>query len=195
MIFWLGRDTTGTGEISEGESTTAAIAPSPNKPAETVGIQQGDTGLTGVPPLPTEIISPSPIVLPTMTSSPLPPSATPQTYILLFARRGEDSLLIANRSSSPFPLGQLRIGDGRGAITGSEWGVDSLQPGACVIAWKDRGKPKLPDVECEKVEPYLTRSGSERFWVETFNVYYADALVARCLENEGRCEITMTALQ
>ncbi len=124
------------------------------------------------------------------------PTPTPQEspeYELLIVTRGEDSLFVINLSPVPFPLGPLRLGDGGGAIDGSQWGIEMLQSGQCVTVWKQSGNPRAADNDCERVGTRLTRAGPERFWKSTFSVYYADAPVGICQESAARCEISIPA--
>ncbi len=64
-----------------------------------------------------------------------------------------------------------------------------LQPDACVTAWKDGGNPRPADRDCNQVGTHLIRHGPERFWKSTFNVYYAQDLVATC--DTESCAVTV----
>jgi hypothetical protein len=114
-------------------------------------------------------------------------AAASNPYELLIATHKEDSLFVVNQSAQPFPLARLRLGDGEGAISGSEWEIDRLAPGACVAAWKDSGKPKTPDVTCSEVGVHLIRAGKARFWKSGFPVYFDGELVDIC--NPDACAI------
>ena len=123
-------------------------------------------------------------------------SATPNvvtlmatSFELLIAKRGEDSLFVINQGESGFPLSSLRLGEGQGAISGVEWGMDVLQPGQCVTAWKDNGKPKSPDVDCDPVGANLTRGKADRFWKSSFEVFYNEQAVFTC--SSDWCTITI----
>jgi serine/threonine protein kinase len=198
LIPRLGSPASGAREMPEDETTPAWITLAPGRATERIGAQSGDNGPTSAPPPSTEMLAataaqiPMPAATTSPTSSPVPPTATAEAYILLFVKRGEDSLLVQNLSSSPFPLDQLHIGDGRGVIDGSEWGVGSLQPGACVVALKEGRKSRVPDIQCEEVGPRLKRSGPERFWKSTFSIYYADTQIGKCPEDQQQCQITLS---
>jgi hypothetical protein len=110
-------------------------------------------------------------------------------YDLLIAYASHDSLFVVNVSADPIPLALLRLGDGPGAINGSEWGLDSLAPNECVTVWKAQGPAQPPDVTCQKVGQRLTRRGTDRFWTSAFAVYYRDEPVATC--DTDTCAITL----
>ncbi len=124
-------------------------------------------------------------------------SATPDmmttranNFELLIAKKGEDSLFVINQGTSGFPLSALRLGEGQGAISGVEWGVDVLLPGQCVAAWKDNGKPKSPDVDCDMVGANLTRGKADRFWKSSFAVFYGEQAVLTC--GSDRCTMIVS---
>jgi hypothetical protein len=139
---------------------------------------------------------------PTETPTPLPPptleptdtkepTANPMrdTYTLLFAKRGEDSLFVVNESALAFPLEALRLGDGEGAINGREWGIDTLAPGECVTAWRNGGKPQPPKISCAQVGKRLIRRSAERIWKSAFKVYYLGEQAGNCAE--AQCMIAI----
>lgn len=137
-------------------------------------------------PSPTALVlAPNPtqfVLAPTVAGMAPEVSSGGTGYQLVVATHGEDSLFVINQTTDrALPLAPLQLGDGGGAISGSEWGVDALQPGSCVTAWKDGGNPESPNVSCARVGPDLTRDGPERFWKErSFNVYYNGALLGAC---------------
>lgn len=108
---------------------------------------------------------------------------------LLLVKRGEDSLFVVNQGETGVALSSLQVGEGEGAISGAEWGVDVLAPGQCVAAWKDGGNPKSPDVDCDLVGAHLTRGGKERFWKSSFEVFYGEQMQSMC--SSDRCPITI----
>jgi hypothetical protein len=139
---------------------------------------------------PTETPTPSPSLTPEPTAT-TEPTATPvrDAYTLLIAKRGEDSLFVVNASARAFPLEALRLGDGASAINGREWGVDPLEPGECVTAWRKGGKPQPPNISCTQVGKRLTRSRAQRFWTSAFKVYYLGEQVGNCVD--AQCTITI----
>ncbi|HET7091314.1 MAG TPA: protein kinase, partial [Anaerolineae bacterium] len=155
----------------------AAVTPSPSpSPTSSPTPTPTSSPTLTMTPSPTDTTTPSPThtLTPTDTSTPTSvPTATavPGTYALLIARRGDDSLFVINESTLAFPLAPLRLANDRAAINGSDWGVDMLEPGACVTAWKDSGNPQPPrGINCREVGS-LTRDGPNRFWKDDFNVY------------------------
>ncbi len=195
--LWLGRDRGGEATIAE-QTQTAQF-----RMAATAGtaLNTPSTPVTGfdvtLPPSPTLFVPGSlagteqPAQTPTLyvppSRTPLP-TATSDVYRLLFATAREDSLFIMNHSSEAFPLSRLRVGDGDGAILGSEWDLVSLPSGACVAVWKSSGNPVSPDIDCEPIGDRLTRSGNERFWKDSFNIYFDNTLITTC---RNRCEVTI----
>ena len=148
-------------------------------------------------PTPTYAATPTPTPAPTATATPSQTSAPiatpvppPLVYKLLIATRSDDSLFVVNESAAGFPLGPLRLGDGHGAINGTDWGIDTLANGDCVTAWQDSGNPKPPaGVKCTQVGS-LTRSKPDRFWSSSFEVYYLGNPVRTC--KPGQCSVNIT---
>jgi serine/threonine protein kinase len=135
--------------------------------------------------------SPSPVqtatatrpVSPTPIFADLPTIQTPTkvVYTLVIATHTDESLLVFNQSNIPIPLDTLQIGDGRQAIQGSDWKLSTLNPGECIVALKDKGKPKLPDLQCQQVAKLETAS----FWRGPFNIYYNGQKLLTCSNENG----------
>jgi tRNA A-37 threonylcarbamoyl transferase component Bud32 len=177
VAAWIGQ--LGNERAVKGAATETIMAPG-------AGIPSTPTLMATLPP--TEA-----------TATPLPsPSAPPEAtavpvtgYELLLATRGDDSLFVVNRSDWALPLAPLSVGNEQGQIQGEEWGLAALLPGDCVTAWKDSGRPRQPDVECNQVGERLQRSGRERFWKESFSVYYQGQEVGQCRKNDRACIVTI----
>ncbi len=115
-------------------------------------------------------------------------------FNLLFATRGNDSLLLVNMGPDGFPLAAIQLGDGPSAVLGEQWDLRRLNTGECVGVWKDRGKPKAPnDVKCDEVGERLERGASKNFWNAPFAVYYAGIQVGSCDPEEGYCTLIVEA--
>jgi hypothetical protein len=121
-----------------------------------------------------------------------PPSPTPADYELLIVTNGGESLFLMNRSSQPFPLGPLFLGEDDEGVNGTEWEVNQLQPGDCVTIWRGNGRPEAPDIECEVVGARLTRRGNQIFWNNDFEVLYNDEEIGSCEEDDEECLITFS---
>ncbi|MBN1135844.1 MAG: serine/threonine protein kinase [Anaerolineae bacterium] len=139
-----------------------------------------------------------PILIPTVGASSQvgePTSAAgtmPIVFELRLVRNREDSLFVINQTADGgFPLEPLQLGDGRRTIHGSEWGVAILDTGACVTAWKDGGNPQPPAVTCTLVGERIVRRGPERFWKDSYNVYYAGVLVGTCTSDD--CTVSIVS--
>jgi hypothetical protein len=116
-----------------------------------------------------------PTPTPPAPATPVAPAEEPPSYDLLIVKQGEDSLFVVNQSSQAFPLAPLSLGDDKGVINGSDWGVEQLESGACVTAWKDGGNPERPSVTCTEVGQHLTRDGEKRFWICLIRGYLSTA--------------------
>jgi hypothetical protein len=165
-------------------SATAGSTPTASATAGSTPTAGATAGSTPTTASPQEETATSPSV-----------TATPQvaeevaTYELLIATHGDDSLFVVNQGAEPFPLGPLRLGDGKGAVGGAEWGVDALGNGDCVAVWKDKGKPKSPaGLSCNEIGEHLTRDGRNCFWKEAFDIYYREEKIANC--SAKSCSIT-----
>jgi hypothetical protein len=85
------------------------------------------------------------------------------------------------------------LGDGQGTIQGTDWGVNQLAGGECVTAWKDNIGRDLPQgLNCELVGERLVRGGKDRFWKETFRIYYNDARIGTCEKDQTECLIRIS---
>jgi hypothetical protein len=148
-----------------------------------------NTAITPEPsPTPPPPVEATPIPQPTLT--PEVPVAgnteNPLNYELLIAKRGDDSLFLVNQSIMPLPLGPLQLSADRRILNGADWGITELQSGDCISAWKDKGNPKAPDVSCNEVER-RTIGNKDRFWKESFEVYYGGQWLADCPKDQERC--------
>jgi tRNA A-37 threonylcarbamoyl transferase component Bud32 len=128
------------------------------------------------------------------TELPLTATATaePLVYTLLIAKNKDDSLFVVNQGAAPFPLAALQLGSGDRWLNGNDWGVATLGNGECVSAWKDKGKPKAPDVTCNELSR-LTLEGKQRFWKDAFEIRYQEQLLQTCGKDEKSCTVTITA--
>jgi hypothetical protein len=106
---------------------------------------------TAEPPTPTLTVAVEAAAPPTSTPepptpTPEPPTATPTPtvppapqYSLVIARGERDSLFLINPTELPLPLAGLALGNDEGFIEGTDWDVDELAGGACVVAVKQSG--------------------------------------------------------
>lgn len=99
---------------------------------------------------------------------------------------------MVNLTTEAFPLGSLRLGDGKDATNGPDWGIAMLENGACVVAWKDEGDPQAPEgLTCNEVGELLTRRKQDRFWKDEFHIYYDEELIGTCEEDQEQCSINI----
>ena len=106
---------------------------------------------------------------------------TSEFHLLLVLQKA-DTLLVTNQGTAGLPLAQLRFGDGKNELIGSEWGAEILQPGQCVAVWKKEGKKGASPQEqqCQLVGKILERNAPDKFWGSPFAVYFQDVLVDTC---------------
>ncbi|MBN1311177.1 MAG: protein kinase [Anaerolineae bacterium] len=160
-------------------------APSPTLQAQPIE-EAGSTVDAAAQALP----SPSP----SLTPIPFTPTPEPVTYTLWLGKRGDESLFVMNQSPAGLPLASLQIGDGKGSVKGTEWGLEFLGQGECVTVWgKKDNDAKAPEgIDCTQVGKALDRRGKERFWEEAFPVYYAGREVGVCSKGEDICVISFS---
>jgi serine/threonine protein kinase len=200
LALFLLRNNNNPGEVAE--ATPAAIvevvattAPT-TEPAAAVEVVATTAPTTEVE---NTVIAPEPSptpppaeATPTPQPTPLPQvpvignTENPLNYELLIAKRSDDSLFVVNQTILPLPLPPLQIHANGRVINGADWDIAELQSGDCISAWKEQGKPKAPDVTCNEVER-RTIGNKDRFWKESFEVYYGGQWLADCQKDEERC--------
>lgn len=212
LFFWPG----GADTAAEPAATQATRAKSASAAPEVIATPTGSRHKSTSTPLPATatvtpqkaaqaaVVEASETPPPTPTKSPTP--AGPTSYTLVIAKHGEDSLFVVNQTEVSFPITRLSLGKGKENIDGEAWRVKSLASGTCVTAWKEEGEgngkgrgngnnkkaPQAPEgVTCSPVGERLTRKGKERFWKETFEVYFDQAQVGTCPKNQDICPITI----
>ena len=169
---------TSTGTPTASPTSTMTFTPTPSPTSTPTSTR-----------LPTATFTPTETVTPSPTPS-IPPG--PENYELLIAKKGEESLFVVNQTGEAFPLAPLRLGDGKNAINGTDWEIDELQNEACVTAWKDTRKSQPPEgITCDQVGKSLTCGKRERFWKESFNVYYDKELIGTCKKDQTQCPISI----
>jgi hypothetical protein len=104
-----------------------------------------------------------------------------------------DSLIVINWGTVGIPLALFRFGTGNNMLSGSEWGIDILQPGQCVTVIKGEGKFESPGGDqCVLVGKHLVRSGPEKFWAAPFDVYFQGVSVATCDTKKTLCDFLIS---
>jgi tRNA A-37 threonylcarbamoyl transferase component Bud32 len=195
-LFLLGRGLFGA-QTKPTASPSAAVLAGPSGRATTTLLASAvapPTTAPGASPSPLPSLTPDALltIAPPTATPTSPPMPTAQVYSLLALTHKEDSLLLVNQSSLPFPLAALRLGDGPAALLGSAWGLADLAPGACVAVVKDTGNPKLPKFDCP-LAARLERGSGQRFWTASFNIYYAEQLLMQCQGDDNKpCAFTVT---
>jgi hypothetical protein len=120
------------------------------------------------------------------------PTSTLVSYELLIVRAGDgNSIVVINLTANEFPLALLQLGEGNGALTGSQWGVVNLANGACVGAWKAGEAPNVPGgLNCQMAGNPLELKKKDLFGGESFLVYYDGKQVGECDKNQNQCSIS-----
>jgi serine/threonine protein kinase len=131
----------------------------------------------------------------TFTPAPILPVQTkaPASYQLLIVRAGDgNSIVVFNQSADVFPLRLLQIGKGNGALSGASWGVDNLNRGECVGAWKAGEAHNVPGgVNCQLVANRELKK-KDLLGDAAFAVYYNGKQVGQCDRNQNQCSIKFT---
>ena len=131
----------------------------------------------------------------TLTFTPAPilpvPTDVPAIYQLLIVRAGDGNIIVVlNEGKGEFPLNFLQLGKGNSALSGASWGVDNLNAGECVGAWKAGEAHQVPGgLNCQLVGNQLERKKKDLFGGEAFVVYYDGKQVGTCDKNQNQCSI------
>jgi serine/threonine protein kinase len=164
---------------------TWAISPTLDQPAGIPTILSG-TQTASFSPIHTLTATPALTETPTLT----PTRDLGLTIDLLLAKYKDDSLLVINEGLIPLPLEPLLLKNFIGEVSGQAWEVEMLQQGDCVAAWKDTGRPKMPEkVDCKIVGERLEFESGDRFWATTYKVYYDDVEIGSCVGSSDQCQI------
>jgi hypothetical protein len=112
-------------------------------------------------------------------------------YSLLIVKQGEEgemSVLVINQSPYALPMAEFSMGNDRGEINGAALGVDALEAGACVAAWKARGNAEAPSgTECNLVADLGV--SPPVFWGKDMDIEFAGEVVGTCGEGVLECSI------
>ncbi len=192
-------EATPTGQTeTEANALVTAEPPAAAAAVETIPTGQTETEAnalaTAEPSAAAAALDNQPTVEATLPPTEPPPTATaePLVYTLLIAKNKDDSLFVVNQGAAPFPLAALQLGRGDRWLNGNDWGVAILGNGECVSAWKDKGRPKAPDVTCNELSR-LTLEGKQRFWKDAFEIRYQEQPLQTCGKDEKSCTVTITA--
>ncbi|MCB0164772.1 MAG: serine/threonine protein kinase [Anaerolineae bacterium] len=193
-FFWLrssGDETVAeNGAVAVEANSDPAEAIDPNAGAETGAASQpaepaaqtGSNSQAGSEPDPAVAAQPPAAEV----NNPQPPP----TYELLLAKHKGDSLFLVNQSDRPFPLGPLQMASSDRLLNFSDVGLATLASGECISAWKDKGKPKAPDVTCNEVGR-VSVGNKNRFWEKSFEIYYGGQRLNTCEEKQDRCQVSI----
>jgi hypothetical protein len=123
--------------------------------------------------------------------SPTFPNDVPENSDFVIVANGEENLFVVNVGEADLPLGQLRLGNEMGDVNGDEWGIKSIWPGECVSMWQDGGNPLRPEgLSCDQVGDELIRPRPVRFWKTSFDIYYDEELVGKCVVDMDTSKLT-----
>ncbi len=203
VVVWLiSRNQAGLGlgqslPLAEPSATETVVSALPTVTPTPDHVVEIDERPEATPTFTVTRVAPTLSIVPTSTTTPLPTlvpaPAIPVDYDLRIVKRGDESLFLVNQTTEPFPLVWLRLGDGNGAVYGTEWGIETLESGACVAVWKDKDDPQPPDgLTCgDPVGERLVRGGKEIFWKEGFNFYYGGELIGACAGDQLECAFSI----
>jgi hypothetical protein len=112
----------------------------------------------------------------------------PQRYKLVIKYQAREGIFIMNQNDDGFPLTFLRLSNDKGAVTGEDWGIDRLEPGSCLVAWKDDKEVKAPDgLDCVNIDEPLLFEKGRRFWESKFTIAYGNETLGECEEKDKIC--------
>jgi hypothetical protein len=114
------------------------------------------------------------------------------TLTLRLVRSGQSGLVLINDTGSTLPLSPLRLGEGDGAVQGTDWSIPELASGSCAAVWRDKGEVDAPEGECAQLAPPVVRDRRGRFWLHDFAIFYGEEHVASCPRSADECPITIT---
>ena len=105
----------------------------------------------------------------------------PQRYKVQVAKEAKNGVFVINQGDASFPLTFLRLSNAKGAVTGEDWGIDNLEPGDCVVAWKDDHNPKEPKgIKCHQLVAQQSFEKPQRFWETKFTISYGNETLEEC---------------
>lgn len=140
---------------------------------------------------PTTTPTPTSTQTPTQTPEPLPTEVKAiETELLVFKYR-DQSVVFRFEGPGVLPLKPLQlVKDRKILVDGERWEVNRLQRGDCVVVWRDKGDPDLPeDLECDYQGRPVERDRKNLFWLDSFDVYYEGDKVGTCEPNRDYCLI------
>lgn len=113
-------------------------------------------------------------------------------YRLKFWRcDNKNCLVIENTGSEDFSLAGLTLQGSSGSLSGADWGVDTLQPEQCVklIRGEDAAGEMPAGAECDTVGQPVMPRGDQRFWENSFTIFYHENEVFDCMRRGDWCEV------
>jgi serine/threonine-protein kinase len=175
-------------------STPTETPTRPATPTATFTVTPTDTTTPTSTPTPTE--TPTATTTPTETFTPPPEPPTPvvpEDFELLITRGDQDSLFVINQTAAAFPLTLLRLSNDQGTVNGTDWSIEMLENGACIVALKDGADIRRIEgkLTCDRVGEPLIHDKSHPFWKETFYIYYGEDPVGVCDKDRKECSVSV----
>lgn len=102
-------------------------------------------------------------------------------YALEFVIDGKDSIQVTNVSDtqSSLRLADLRISDDRREVNGSEWAIEELAYGDCVVVLKNVNRlERMAEDDCNRVGPAITLNQNR--WNQDVDIYFAGEFIGTC---------------
>lgn len=107
---------------------------------------------------------------------------------LRIEKHSEEFMLLINQTAALFPLAEYRLVNDRGDFDDTDWGIDELNSGACIVFWKQKGNTQPPnDPGCQVVGNIPV--GTPVFWGKPIDVYYSGVQIGTCGEYQNTCLI------
>jgi serine/threonine protein kinase len=188
----LAADTTPVSRVVPTATNGGGVVPAPTRATPSPSVEQRTPSPTTPSPTrqtPTTV----PPTTPPATETPPIPSPSPQVslpdnYELCIYKRDDESLFLQNVGEDPFPLAPLRLGNDRGEVQGTAWGIATLAPGQCVAVWTDVRNPRPPKgVDCNLIGEPVVVEEKVFFWKNDFDVFYGEEELGSCRKKAKEC--------
>jgi hypothetical protein len=111
-------------------------------------------------------------------------------------RQGEDGLFVINRGQEDFPVGYFWLGNHINQVSGTQWNIDTLHPGECVVVLKDKPNTDMPqDINCTRVGKLVRLDKKSIFWLSPYDVYFNNQQVTTCQVVQDTCSLSFRIIQ
>jgi serine/threonine protein kinase len=152
-------------------------------------------GITNPTNTPENVGTPVSIVT---TQAPTVTPTKPVMYQLEINRQGKNIgyLVLSNTGVTDIPVYDLSLRLDKSVLSGSDWGVQQLTPGYCLLAWKadHKGNDGLPKgVTCKlSGQTVAVSKTQEGVFREQLEVFSGDQWIGTCDRDQTLCQFSFT---